>query len=97
MSEAEAKELFEMFTKKKKDTVRSKQLGPLMRSLGKHPSNAQLVEFQESIGKDLNFEAFWKFIQTPESDATADIEEALRVQHLHSKRRRSLGNLCSHH
>ena len=78
-SQDDAKDLFGLFDKKGKGTIRTTNLGSLMRSLGRHPSNKNLFEWEEKIGKDMSFDAFWEAMQAPESAAAESIEAALKV------------------
>mmetsp|Transcript_9634 Transcript_9634/g.18335 ORF Transcript_9634/g.18335 Transcript_9634/m.18335 type:complete len:143 (-) Transcript_9634:275-703(-) len=80
INEDECKSLFEMFDKQKTGKVRTKNLPALMRSLGRHPSDKQLVQYYNEHGKELDFATFSKVMnECQEKDPNAIIMDAFRL------------------
>lgn len=82
MRENEYREIFALFDREKIGEIYLNELGLIVRSLGFHPSEYRIRQFQEEYGDNsIDFQQFLQIINslTNEIDDEIDIIEAFRV------------------
>ena len=78
----EYREIFALFDRQKTGEVNLNELGFIVRSLGFHPSESRIRQFQEEYGDtSIDFQQFLQILNclTNEIDDEIDIIEAFRV------------------
>ena len=82
---AEFQEAFSLFDKEGDGTITTEELGPVMRSLGQNPTNAELMDMINEVDADgngiIDFPAFLTMMarKMKETDSDEEIREVFKV------------------